>query len=53
MLTFEKIIEFIERTIAEDYLSGNRVGLKNAQISAGFLMAAANAAGDTNLALLT
>jgi hypothetical protein len=50
MLTIDKIIEFIERTIAEYYLSGNRVGLKNTQIAAGFLMAAANDAGDTDLA---
>ena len=50
MLTIEKIIEFIERTIAEYYLSGNRVGLKNTQIAAGVLMAAANDAGDTDLA---
>jgi hypothetical protein len=28
--------------IAEDTLSGNRAGLKNAQTAAGFLMAAAN-----------
>jgi hypothetical protein len=34
MLTIDKIIEFIERTIAEYYLSGNRVGLKNTQDAA-------------------
>jgi len=50
MLTIEKIIEFMERTIAEDFLSGNRTGLKNTQFAAGFLMAAANDAGDTDLA---
>jgi hypothetical protein len=50
MLTVEQIIEFTERVIAEDYLSANRVGLKNTQIAAGFLMAAANYAGDKNTA---
>jgi hypothetical protein len=31
MLTSEKIIEFIERTIVEDYLSGNRMGFRRAR----------------------
>lgn len=47
MLTIDQIFEFVERVIAEDRLSGNRAGLKNTQIAAGFLMAAANYAGDT------
>ncbi len=46
MLTTDHIFEFIERVIAEDRLSGNRAGLRNTQIAAGFLMAAANYAGD-------
>jgi hypothetical protein len=46
MLTTEKIIEYLERVIAEDRLSGNRAGLKNSQTAAGFLMAAANYVGD-------
>jgi hypothetical protein len=46
MLTTDQIFEFIERVIAEDRLSANRAGLKNTQIAAGFLMAAANYAGD-------
>ena len=50
MLTIEKLIEFVERTIAEDYLTGNHLGLKNTQIAVGFLMAAANDAGDKDLA---
>jgi hypothetical protein len=50
MLTTEQIIEFMERVIAEDRLSGNRAGLKNTQIAAGFLMAAANYAGDKDTA---
>jgi hypothetical protein len=45
-LTTEQIFEFLELLIAEDTLSGNRAGLKNAQTAAGFLMAAANHAGD-------
>jgi hypothetical protein len=50
MLTIEKIIEFMERVIAEDRLSGNRGGLKNTQTAAGFLMAAANYADDRDAA---
>ena len=50
MLTVDQIIEYIERVIAEDRLSGNRVGLKNTQTAAGFLMAAANYAGDKDTA---
>jgi hypothetical protein len=46
MLTSDQIIDFMERVIAEDRLSGNRAGLKNTQIAAGFLMAAANYADD-------
>jgi hypothetical protein len=45
-MTTDQIIDFMERVIAEDSLSGNRAGLKNTQIAAGFLMAAANYAGD-------
>ena len=50
MLTTEKIFEYLERVIAEDTLSGNRTGLKNSQTAAGFLMAAANYAGDKDAA---
>jgi hypothetical protein len=46
MITSEQIIDFMQRVIAEDRLSGNRPGLKNTQIAAGFLMAAANYADD-------
>jgi hypothetical protein len=45
-MTVDQIIDFMERVIAEDRLAGNRAGLKNAQIAAGFLMAAANYASD-------
>jgi hypothetical protein len=50
MVTAEQILEYTERVIAEDRLSGNRAGLRNTQIAAGFLMAAANAAGDKETA---
>ena len=50
MLTVEQIIDYTERVIAEDRLSGNRAGLRNTQIAAGFLMAAANYAGDKGTA---
>ena len=50
MLTTAQIVEFMERVIAEDRLSGNRAGLKNTQTAAGFLMAAANYAGDKDSA---
>ncbi|HEU4329012.1 MAG TPA: hypothetical protein VFS21_38090 [Roseiflexaceae bacterium] len=50
MLTIEQIIEHAERTIAEDHLAGNRAGLRNTQLACGFLMAAANAAGDREAA---
>ena len=49
-VTTEQIIEFLERVIAEDTLSGNRAGLKNAQTAAGFLMSAAEYAGDKDIA---
>ena len=49
-VTTDQIIEFLERVIAEDTLSGNRTGLKNAQTAAGFLMAASDYAGDKETA---
>jgi len=51
MLTSDQILEFLEQVIAEDRAAGNRAGLKNAQTAAGFLMAAANYAGDKEAAL--
>lgn len=50
MLTLDQIIEYTQRVIAEDRLSGNRAGLRNTQLAAGFLMAAANANGDKDTA---
>ena len=49
-VTTDQIIEFLELVIAEDTLSGNRTGLKNAQTAAGFLMSAAEYAGDKDTA---
>ena len=50
MLTVENIQEYLERVIAEYRLSGNRQGLRNLQTAAGFLMEAANAYGERDLA---
>lgn len=50
MLTVDQIIEYAEKVIAEDTLSGNKLGLKNTQRAAGFLMSAADANGDKDLA---
>ncbi|MEP7187563.1 MAG: hypothetical protein ABI901_00065 [Roseiflexaceae bacterium] len=51
MMTIDQIREYLERVIAERRLSGDRVGLKELQIAAGFLMAAADYAGDKDSAL--
>lgn len=50
MLTAAQIIEYTERVIAEDRLSGNRAGLRNTQLACGFLMAAAHANSDRETA---
>lgn len=50
MVTGDQIVEYFERVIAEDKLSGNAQGLKNAQIAAGYLMKAAEYAGDKETA---
>ena len=50
MLTIPQVIEYTERVIAEQFLAGNRAGLKNIQTAAGFLMAAANYHGDKDMA---
>lgn len=51
MVTTEQILEYLERLIAERRLSGDSGGLKELQTAAGFLMAAANYAGDKGSAL--
>ncbi len=48
MLTIEQIIDYLDKTIAENLLSGNTMGLKQVQTTAGVLMAAAHANGDTD-----
>jgi hypothetical protein len=50
MLTVENIQSYLERVIAEYKLAGNQQGLRNLQTAAGFLMEAANANGDRDLA---
>jgi hypothetical protein len=50
MLTAEQIIEYMQLVIAEDRLAGNSAGLRNTQLAAGFLMAAANYAGEKDIA---
>lgn len=50
MLTVEQIQAHLERVIAEYTLAGNRQGLKNLQTAAGFLMEAATANGEKELA---
>jgi hypothetical protein len=51
MVTTNQILEYLELLIAERRLSGDHVGLKELQTAAGFLMAAANYAGDKDTAL--
>jgi hypothetical protein len=50
MLTVEDIISYTQRTIAQDRLTGNRAGLRNTQYACGFLMVAAESAGDKDTA---
>lgn len=46
MLTTEGILEYLRGAIASGRLAGNTVNLRDAQRVAGFLMLAAEAAGD-------
>lgn len=46
MLTTEGILEYLRGAIAEGRLAGNSVNLRDAQRVAGFLMLAAEEAGD-------
>jgi hypothetical protein len=50
MLTIDQTIEYLDKTIAEYLLAGNTVGLKHIQTTAGTMMAAAQANGDTDTA---
>ncbi len=47
MLTIEQVIEYLEKTIAEEFLVGDKVGLKRAQTAAGVMMAAAESIRDS------
>ncbi|NJL34063.1 MAG: hypothetical protein HC893_09615 [Chloroflexaceae bacterium] len=46
MMTIDQIIEYMEQTIAQDYLAGNKVNLRQTQTAAGILMAAADSVSD-------
>lgn len=50
MLTVDQIIEYLEKTIAEDMLTGDKLALKRTQTAAGILMNAAQSAGDKDTA---
>jgi hypothetical protein len=50
VLTIEQIIEYLEKTIAEDLLRGDKIGLKRTQMAAGVVMAAAEANSDKETA---
>lgn len=50
MITIDQIIVYMERTIAEDFLAGNKVNLRHTQTAAGVLMAAAESVKDSESA---
>jgi hypothetical protein len=50
VLTIDQIVEYLERTIAQDLLSGDKTGLKRTQTAAGVLMAAAESTRDKETA---
>jgi hypothetical protein len=50
MLTIDQVVEYLERTIAEEFLVGDKVGLKRAQTAAGVIMAAAELERDRETA---
>jgi hypothetical protein len=50
MVTIEQMIEYLEKTIAEDLLRGDKIGLKRTQTAAGVMMAASEANGDKETA---
>ncbi len=50
MVTIEQICEYLERAIAERFLAGEKVGLRQIQTTAGVMMQAAEAAGDKDTA---
>ncbi len=50
MLDIESIADFLTRSIAEDFLRSDKIGLKRAQTAAGVLMAAAQSVQDKETA---
>lgn len=50
MVTIEQICEYLERAIAEHFLAGEKVGLRQMQTTAGVMMRAAEAVGDKDTA---
>lgn len=50
MVTIDQICEYLERAIAERFLAGEKVGLRQIQTTAGIMMHAAEAAGDKDTA---
>jgi hypothetical protein len=50
MLTIDQVIEYLEKTIAEEFLVGDKVGLKRAQTASGVMMSAAESVHDRETA---
>lgn len=50
MLTIDQIVAYLERTIAEQRLAGDREALRRTQLAAGVIMAAAEYSGDKDTA---
>jgi hypothetical protein len=50
MVSIEQVISYIETRIAEGRMAGDSTALRKIQTSAGFLMEAAQAAGDKDTA---
>lgn len=50
MLTIEAVIEYMEHIIAQDRLTGDQISLRHIQTAAGVIMAAAEHAGDKDMA---
>lgn len=49
-MTIDELIEYLNKEIAQDFLQGDKVGLKQLQTTAGTLKAAAEAHEDKPLA---
>lgn len=51
MLTVDQIAQYLEHTIAQDRLAGDREALRRSQLAAGVIMHAADQAGDKQTAM--